>query len=276
VKKYLDGADGKFEPWVKSGLKSGGLESGEKKSNGKTKSKAATVKNPNSDPFSGWSSFFENLLALAETSDKKEHKFLYGLKKDITDQPAMLLMALGYNTLTLLRSILNGIDGAENNSGKDAAALALHWQLDRILAECWESAGVPSAEARKAAEIAIAVLVRTGASVPESCRNAKTPSAIAASIILENYNESDFRKILAVNRFEDVTWFNKEAFEEALLLASFFLCAETPQASGEKSEGAAARQKRIETIAEAVEALHAAEKASAYKLEELLGALAEK
>jgi len=271
AKKHLDGADGKFEPWGKSGLKSG-----EKKSNGKTKSKATTARDPNKDPFSEWSSFFENLLALAENSGKKEHKFLHGLKKKITDQPAMLLMAAGYNTLTLLRSILNGVDGVDDNSGKEAAALALHWQLDRILAECWESAGVPSAEARKAAEIAIAVLARTGASVPESYKTAKTPSAIAASIILENYNESDFRKILAVNRFEDVTWFNKEAFEEALLMASFFLCAETPQAFGKESESPAARQKRVETIAEAVEALQLAEKASAYKLEELLGALAEK
>jgi len=81
---------------------------------------------------------------------------------------------------------------------------------------------------------------------------------------------------LAVNRFEDVTWFNKEAFEEALLLASFFLYLEAPGAFGKKTETPAVRQKRIETIAEAVEALRLAEEASAYRLEELLGALAEK
>jgi hypothetical protein len=270
AKKYLDGADGKFEPWGEGGLKSGGLKSGEKNSNGKINGKAAAVKNLHSDPFSECSSFFENLLALAETPDKKEYKFLHGLKKKITDQPAMLLMALGYNTLTLLRSIVY------DNSGKEAAALALHWQLDRILAECWESAGVPYAEARKAAEIAIVLLARTGSSVPESCKTAKTPSAIAAALILENYNESDFRKILAVNRFEDVTWFNKEAFEESLLMASFLLCVETPQAFGKESETLAAKQKRTETITEAVEAFRVAEKASGYKLEELLGALAKK
>jgi len=261
AKKYLDGADGKFEPWGKSGLKSG-----EKKSGGKTKRKV----NSSKDAFSEWSLFFENLLALAKSQTGKEHEFARGLKKKITGQQALLFMALGYNTLSVLRLIV------ANNSGKEAAALALHWKLDRILAECWESVGVPSAEARRASEIALAFLARTGSSIPESYRVAETPSAIAAALILENYNEGDFRKILAVNRFEDVIWFNKEAFEEALLLASFFLYLETPEAFGKESENPAARQKRVGTIAKAVEALHLAEEVSAYRLEELLGALAEK
>jgi len=261
AEKYLDGADGKFKPWGECGLKSD-----EKKSGGKTKRKA----NTNKDAFGDWSLFFENLLALAKNQAGKGNKFARGLKKKITERPSLLLMAFGYNILTLLRSTVEG------NSGKEAAALALHWQLDRLLAECWESAGIPSAEARRAAEIAMALLAHTGSSTPESCKTAKTPSAIAAAMILENYNESDFRKILAVNRFEDVTWFNKEAFEEALLLASFFLYLETPGAFGKKTESSDARQKRVEIIAEAVEALRQAEEASAYRLEELLGALAGK
>jgi hypothetical protein len=266
AKKYLDGADGKFEPWGKSGLKSGGLKSSGLKSGGKTKRKVNSIK----DAFSEWSLFFENLLALTKNQTGKEHKFARGLKKKIVNQPALLQMALGYKTLSLLKFIV------DDNSGKAAASLALHWQLDRILAECWESAGVSSAEARRAAEIAVALLARTGSSIPESYRTAETPSAIAAALILENYNEGDFRKILAVNRFEDITWFNKEAFEEALFLVSFFLYLETSGAFGKESENSAARQKRAETIAEAVEAFSLAEKASAYKLEELLGALAEK
>jgi hypothetical protein len=262
VEKYLDGADGKFEPWGKIGINSGGMDSGgiysgEKSSSGK-------------DTFGEWSLFLKNLLALTEKAGKKEHDFTRSLKKKIAERPSLLLMALGYNTLALLRSAV------DDNSGKEAAALALHWQLDRILAECWESAGVPHSEARLAAEIAIALLARTGSSVSESYKTAKTPSAIAAAIILENYNESDFRKILAVNRFDDVTWFNKEAFEEALLLASFFLFLETPQAFSIKAESAAARQKRVDIIAKAVEALRNAKETSAYRLEELLGALTEK
>jgi hypothetical protein len=256
AEKYLDGADGKFKPWENSGKKSGG----------KTKRKT----NTNKDAFENWSFFFGNLLTLTKNQTGKENKFARSLKKKIAERPALLIMALGYNTLALLRSTVN------DNSGKEAAALALHWQLDRLLAECWESAGIPSAEARRAAEIAMALLTRTGLPISETSKTAKTPSAIAAAIILENYNESDFRKILAVNRFEDVTWFNKEAFEETLFLASFFLYLETPGAFGKKTESPDARQKRVETIAEAVEALRLAEEASAYRLEEFLGALTEK
>jgi hypothetical protein len=256
AKKYLDGADGIFEPWGKSGFKSGG----------KTKRKV----NSSKDAYSEWLLFFENLLALTKSQTGKENKFVRGLKKKITGQPSLLLMALGYKTLSLLRLIV------DDNSGKAAASLALHWQLDRILAECWESVGVPSADARRAAEIAVALLARTGSSIPESYRTAKPPSAVAAALILENYDEGDFRKILAVNRFEDVTWFNKEAFEEALFLVSFFLYLETPIDFGNESDSSAVRQKRAEAIAEAVEALSKAKEASAYKLEELLGALAGK
>jgi len=266
AEKYLDGADGKFKPWGKIGLESGGLKSNGKKSGGKTKRKA----NTNRDAFGDWSLFLGNLLPLAKNQAGKGNKFARNLKKKIAERPALLLMALGYNTLALLRSTVN------DNSGKEAAALALHWQLDRLLAECWESAGIPSAEARLAAEIAMALLTRTGLPISEAIKTAKTPGVIAASVILENYNESDFKKILAVNRFEDVTWFNKEAFEEALLLASFFLYLETPGAFGKKTESPDARQKRVDTIAEAVEALRLAEEASAYRLEEFLGALAEK
>ncbi len=73
-----------------------------------------------------------------------------------------------------------------------------------------------------------------------------------------------------------MTWFNKEAFEEALFLVSFFLYLETPETYGKESESSAARQERAEAIAEAVEALSKAKESSAYKLEELLGALAGK
>jgi hypothetical protein len=258
AEKYLDGANGKFKPW----------ESSVKKTGGKTKRKANS--NKDKDTFAEWSLFFGNLLALAENQTGKENKFARGLKRKITRRPTLLLIALGYNILTLLRSTV------ENNSGKEAASLALHWQLDRLIAECWESAGIPYGEARRAAEIAMALLARTGSSIHESSKAAKTPSAMAASIILENYNGSDFRKILAVNLFEDVTWFNKEAFEEALLLASFFLYLEAPVAFGIKTESHDARQKRIETITGAVEALRLAEEASGYRLEELLEALTEK
>jgi hypothetical protein len=184
-------------------------------------------------------------------------------------RPGLALMALGYGTLTMLRSVV------ESENGADAAALAVHWQLDRILRECWTNAGIPPEEACQAAEIALAVLARTGPAAAETYKAAKTPAAIAAALILENYDAADFRKILGVNRFDDVTWFNKESFEQALFLVPFFLSLDSSLAFGKKSEKEKERQKRIETIADVAEVFRAAEKKSGYRFDELSGALSE-
>jgi len=151
-----------------------------------------------------WCVSVENMLTL---KDKKSDKFLHNLGQEIEKRPALKFLALGYNTLTLLRAIVEG---------GEAAALALHWQLDRVLRECWENAGIPPDEALRAAEIAIALLSRT--CTVQSNIEAMTPEVLAAALILENYETPDFRKILGVNRFDDVIWFNKEAFEEAVRL----------------------------------------------------------
>jgi len=85
----------------------------------------------------------------------------------------------------------------------------------------------------------------------------------AATLIAENYQAEDFRRLLGVNHFNDVTWFNKEAFEEALLYIPLFSLFETGE---EKSE----------TIAVITEQFRKAEAASGYKLDALIEALTEK
>jgi hypothetical protein len=65
---------------------------------------------------------------------------------------------------------------------------------------------------------------------------------------------------LGINRFEDVTWFNKESFEEALFWTSLFLLA------GNSGEQAAC-------ITAVRASLLKAEEVSGYRLDELLGAL---
>jgi hypothetical protein len=172
-------------------------------------------------------------------------------------------MALGYNTLALLK-LLSG-------TAEEPVGLALRWQLNRVVRECWESAGISGGMAWRGADISLAMLARS----KTVYANAQTPlareagTAIAAAIILENYDADDFRKILGVNRFNDVTWFNKEAFGETLFLAPFFLAHESPEALGEKTESTESRRKRIETIAAVAEAFRLAEEASGYRLDEL-------
>jgi hypothetical protein len=117
----------------------------------------------------------------------------------------------------------------------------------------------------------MAVLARTEQAEASAIAGAKTPEMFATAIILENYDADDFRKILAVNRFEDVTWFNKEAFEETLSLASLFALSEACRTG--KTGNPEKWRKNVDTIAAVVEAFSKAEKASRYRFDELTAVL---
>ena len=145
-----------------------------------------------------------------------------------------------------------------------------------------------------------AVLSRT---VPESPAHYETgaavnPGLLGTAIIEENYEAGDFRTLLGFNLFDDVTWFNKEGFEEALFYGALFFTLESGAAFEEylgmkksaKTKGrksgvpeAAAPEKpakpplpwpeRVEIIAGLSNALTRAEKASGYRLDGLLDSL---
>jgi hypothetical protein len=134
--------------------------------------------------------------------------------------------AYGYATLSILKSIIAG-------SGPDALSLVNHWQLDRKLRETLNRMGTDGGTAWNAVEIMKTILARAGAGESASKEKAaekpaakKTARDIAQTIILENYSAADFRGILGINVFDDVTWFNKEAFDRAMLFAPIFAALE--------------------------------------------------
>jgi hypothetical protein len=94
--------------------------------------------------------------------------------------------------------------------------------------------------------------------------------AWAAAFIAENYQADDFRRLLGVNRFNDVTWFNKEGFEETLFYLSCFLLIEDDDSFGPEFAGGT---ERAAMIAEFDRAMLEAEKHSEYRLDELIKAL---
>jgi hypothetical protein len=198
----------------------------------------------------GWAAYLEKLTAAGQEAAAPD--------------AALACVALGYSTLTLLRTAFAQTAGKDaagaDAAGTDAAALAARWQLDRVMRQCWESAGVLSGQARRAADIAVALLARMGGSVHGVFAAEKTAGGRAAAIIMENYEADDFRKILGINRFDDATWFNKEAFEECLLLVPFLLSLESA-AKGRK------------TIAAVVQAFRKAQELSGYQLDKLLASL---
>jgi len=180
-------------------------------------------------------------------------------------------VVLGYGVLTLLRSLLG-----KGASGAEAAALFDHWRLDRKLRECWEALGVPGDEAWLCAEVARAVLARTAPAEGFVPALGGSTAALAAGIIMENYQEEDFRRILGVNRFNGITWFNKERFEASLFYGTLFLALEADGAFTGIHPAAAkgfSREERLDLIAEVKEELQKAEEESAYQLDALLNAL---
>jgi hypothetical protein len=94
-----------------------------------------------------------------------------------------------------------------------------------------------------------------------------------------------------VNLFNDITWFNKEAFDEALFYVPFFLIPEGGEAfakaGASKEKGSAETEKaggakdtavwaaRVETIAGAAEKFRQAGAESGFRLDRLLEVLSE-
>jgi hypothetical protein len=107
-----------------------------------------------------------------------------------------------------------------------------------------------------------------GAAIPAEAGAA----AWAAALIAGNYQAEDFRRLLGVNRFNDVTWFNKEAFEESLFYLSCFCSAED---EGSLGPAFAAGAGRAAFIAEFDRIMLKAEEKSGYRLDGLITALSE-
>jgi glycosidase len=173
-----------------------------------------------------------------------------------------LPFAFGYGLLASLRALLGGCSGA------DAAALVEHWQLDRKMVDALVKAGLGDG-ARRIAALMKAVLERTAGDSP--------PGGLA-QIVMENYHKKDFRELLGINVFDNIVWFNKEAFDVVAFYAPLFLSLESEDAfkpnsvADKKSAKPKPRiwEKRVKALAQAMEKLRLAEKKSDCQLEKLL------
>jgi hypothetical protein len=230
--------------------------------------------------------------AVPHKNDTPAIRFLHSLGKELNARPALTVFAYAYGALSLLRGVIG--DGA---SGPEAKALADHWTLDRKLREFFGAYDVSGDEAGCVLEIIKAVLARTSPAPAAKTATADTTPPAAAihelspaeKLILDNYHAEDFRKLLGVNIFEGVIWFNKEAFEKVLFYAPLFAALESDAALIAAPERASRPPKppaaktgaaltadwldRIAGIAELVEAFAAAEAKSGYQFDGLLRAL---
>jgi hypothetical protein len=249
------------------------------------------------------SAYAETKTALAEaktaSAETAGNRLLTTLAGRMQERQALCAAALGYSLLALLRPIIgtgapdllhNSPDLLYKSAGSLAANLGFdHWRLDRKLRDIYRSIGASKAEAWRITDVSKSVLSRAAPAdvSPYAAALAETtfnPCRFAELLIAENYLKADFRRLLGINVFEDVTWFNKEGFADALFYGSLFLVLESDSAFWEPSRRKDAPknaaqaapitwEERVARIGAVAEALSQAEASAEYRLDELINAL---
>ncbi|MDR0670547.1 MAG: alpha-amylase [Treponema sp.] len=284
--EYLDGAGGNYEPFVYPGF---GPAPEDAQQKAETKAKIAAR------ALAQFSASLEQLIGIGTSPVTEALRPLNtagpgtagtagtaGEGTALAARRELVAYALGYTVLALSRALV----GPEL-PGKAALALLNHWQLDRKLRDCFRDLGFSGDVSWRIVELMKALLDRTHAATTDTgTRDAGTadaeiiipekPSAgaWAATLIAGNYHADDFRRILGVNRFNDITWFSKEAFEESLLYLSYFLLIEDGEALGPVFMAAAGTTGKAGFIADFDQAMLKAEKNSGYRLDNLIKGLA--
>jgi len=204
--------------------------------------------------------FINRLAKIKEALKNPATPLFNDITDSITKRQLLCAVTLGYGLLSLLRPVIG-----KEATGSHAAALAFdHWDLGRKLREIFRQFGASEAEAWRITDIARVVLSKTK-DAPFWEKGTKFDAAdFAALIIEENYLDEDFRRILGINIFDDVLWFNKEGFEAALFYSSLFFLIESDSVVQVPID------KRIDYVAKIYDVLVKSEKKSGYRLDKLL------
>jgi len=203
---------------------------------------------------------FASAIGVISSSEELKSNFNSKCLSYISDNNSsgnlLFSILLGYGVLSLLPSII----GKEAN-GSHAANLAFdHWDLGRKMREIFRNYGASEQEAWRITDIARAVLIRASSIAKIKWTN--SAAEFATLVIKEYYTDEDFKRILKINLYDDVTWFNKEGFEAALFYSSlFFMVDGTADIPTEE---------RFDRIAKVYEVLAKAEAKSKYRFDNLL------
>jgi len=209
-----------------------------------------------------YEAFLARLKEFRSVIKKSKSPLLVRIADCLSKGQLLYSIALGYGVLSLLPSIIG-----KEASGKNAANLAFdHWDFGRKLREIYKSFGATDQETWRINDITRGVLNRAGNIA--KIKWTGNASEFAALIIEENYIDEDFRRILGINFYDDIAWFNKEGFEAALFYSSLFFMVE-----GSVDISA---EERIERIVSIYEALTKAEAKSEYRFDYLLDILTAK
>jgi glycosidase len=305
ARKFIDGADS-YEPWRPATSELNGKGAGtsaDTSGAGNTGPQAADISGsikgsgatehppvPVSVPENVWETFTAYLERMVDAVREADPGTVAATEKTSASRSsrsgaenAQAVLAYGYSVFSLLRTVIGAAA-----SGADAVSLLSHWQLDRKLRETLVQSGMDGAW--HSVEIMKAVLVRIPAEAKGAASGAASActaaqsggesspagsaeysaKALAQNLILENYAADDFRGLLGINVFDDITWFNKESFDRVLRYVPLFLSMEDPALLG-----LADRKTQLALIKGAAAELAKAETVSEYRLDKLTEALAE-
>jgi len=242
---FMDGANGSYDEWAAFD------EKGEKR-------KFTTVSND--EILQEFTLFLDRMVKIKKALTSPASPFLKNMKDYADKNQKLCAIIMSYGLLYMLRLVIG-----KEAEGSHAADMAFtHWDLGRKLRDIFHRYGVSEEEAWRIIDIERAVLKKTA--MPEDpllLKEYKFDAAeFAAMIIDENYLDADFRRILGVNIFEDVAWFNKEGFEGALFYTSLFFMVE--------GSVNIPMEERIDRIVKIYDVLLKAEEKSKYRFDNLL------
>jgi hypothetical protein len=242
---FMDGANGAYDPWEAFDEK--GI-------------KREFTMVSNDVILQEFSLFLDRMIKIKEALNNTSSPFLKIMKKQLEKGQKLCAVTMSYGLLFMLRLVIG-----KEAEGIHAADLALtHWDLGRKMRDVFCRYGATESEAWRIIDIARAVLIKTA--LPEDSllkKEEKFDAAeFAAMIIDENYLDADFRRILGINIFEDVAWFNKEGFEDALFYTSLFFMVE--------GSVKISMEERISRIVKIYDTLIEAEEKSHFRFDNLL------
>jgi len=229
-----------------------------------------------------WNEFEAIMNKLKNINDmlkKSDSPLLVRIKDCLSKGQQLNAIVLSYGLLSILSSIIGvpptsstGEVSRKEANGRHAAALAFdHWDFGRKLREIYRNFGASEQESWRVTDIVKAVLSRAGnvAKIKWTRSDGSSdPAEFAALIIEENYIDEDFRRILGINFFDDVAWFNKEGFEDALFYSSLFFMMD--------GSVDIPIEERINRITKIYDVLNKAEEKSGYRFDNLLDILTTK
>jgi hypothetical protein len=245
VSFFMDGANGSYNEWAAFDEKG-------------VKRKFTMISND--EILVEFNLFLERMMIIREMLLKPDSPFLKSLKEHTDEGQRLCAIIMSYGLLSMLRMVIG-----KEAEGRHASDLAFtHWDLGRKLRDIFCRYGISEEEAWRIIDIERVVLNKTALlDDPFLQKEGKFDAAeFAALIIDENYLDADFRRILGINIFEDVAWFNKEGFDDALFYTSLFFMVE--------GSVKISMEERIDRIIKIYDVLKKAEEKSKYRFDNLL------